>query len=367
MPERISKRRRCSRSYITIFENDAGSNIFSKLPAELTIAIFGHCSSLKDVHSLISASPAARACFLGNAHTYLKQHVTEIRSELIGDDLVALALLLLRLRRSRRETYGGTPIQVQQLVKPIVEAVLRLDPVNPSREWKGSLAQIMALRRFLPEIREFIASQQKDQMPDWARKTDKEPAELTTAQKHKFIDTFLGTDIYCHSFHHGHELFFQGKESKEKLSRYLNLGLFFYFTQDSRLGCTGITIPELIQNRQKALIDLVDKNFEERTSDSEQSQAREMMHRRGQMYVAWRRLRIRLYQRRSWNQEMEYLKHVSRQGYSLLYYMESLDLLSLEIFVYDTFFEVSVKQRQRQQEAFRGGESSRQCVRRRLV
>ncbi|KAM0487992.1 hypothetical protein ACHAP7_001810 [Fusarium lateritium] len=344
MPDRISKRRRYSRSYTTILENSAGSDIFNKLPAELNSAIVRHCSSLKDVHSLISASPAARVCFLGNSYAYLKQHVAEIKFELVGDDLVALALLLLRLRRSRRETYGGTPLQVQQLVKPIVEAVLCLDPASPSQEWKGSLAQIMALQRFLPEIREFIASQQKDQIPDWARDKDGEPAELTTAQKHKFIDTFLRTDIYCHSFHHGHELLFQGKESKEKLSRCLNLGLFFYFTPDSRLGCTGITIPELIQNRQKELLDLVNKDIGERTQDSEQSQAREIMNQRGQMDVAWRRLRIRLYQHRNGDQEMEYLKHVSRQGYSLLHYMESLDLHSLRIFVYDTFFKVSGKQ-----------------------
>lgn len=354
MPERANKRR-CSHSYTTVFENGASSDIFDKLPAELNTTIFGHCESLKDILSLISASPAAHFCFLGNTRACLKQSISEIKSDLISDDLVALALLLLRLRKLRQEAHGRTSLQIQQLIKPTVDAVLHLDPSNPTQEWKGSLAQIIVLRRFLPGIRDFIVSQQERKIPGGITATEEEPAKLTTVQKHSLIDTLLRYDIYCHSFHYGHELLFHGKVLKDKFSPCLDRGLFSYFDAASRTIRRSITILDLIKARHKKLLDLVDEDNWVRTPNSEQIRVREIVNRGGLINIVWRRLRICRYQHRDESQERGYLQHMSQQGYPLLCYMESLDLPSLENHVYATFFEVSETKRQHQQETSRLG------------
>ncbi|KAI6760540.1 hypothetical protein HG530_009400 [Fusarium avenaceum] len=247
MPERANKRR-CSHSYTTVFENGVSSDIFDKLPAELNTTIFGHCNT--------------RAC--------LKQSISEIQSDLISDDLVALALLLLRLRKLRQEAHGRTSLQIQQLIRPAVDAVLHLDPSNPTQEWKGSLAQIIVLRRILPGIRDFIVSQQERKIPGGIAATDEEPAKLTTVQKHSLIDTLLRHDIYCHSFHYGHELLFHGKSLKDKFSPCLDRGLFSYFDTASRPMRRGITILDLIKARHKRLLNLVDEDNWVRTPNSEQ-------------------------------------------------------------------------------------------------
>jgi hypothetical protein len=46
-----------------------------------------------------------------------------------------------------KEAYGRTLLQIQQLIKPVADAVLHLDSSNLTQEWRGSLAQIIALTR----------------------------------------------------------------------------------------------------------------------------------------------------------------------------------------------------------------------------
>ncbi|KAF4992797.1 hypothetical protein FGRMN_6899 [Fusarium graminum] len=174
------------------------------------------------------------------------------------------------------------------------------------------------------------------------------PRELSIAQEHELVSTFLYYGIHCHSFHDGHRrLFPEYPKYIAKTSSYLERKLSHPMPQYDDSPVPRATILELIQERHKDLLTSVDARNRYHGSKTEQNQIQEIVNRGGQCGVVWRELKACKLRNSRSEEEARYLEHMASQGFPLLRHLESLDIYLLEYYTLQTFFEVTVTQEER--------------------
>ncbi|KAF5582718.1 hypothetical protein FPCIR_9389 [Fusarium pseudocircinatum] len=128
------------------------SDIFNWLPPEVHINIVKYLSiqsdhvRLRDVRSFTSASPTARRYFYANQCASFVQPYIQDVYRIFGDEaLVPLGVILLQVRKVRAQTRGLTSLQIEQHIRPYLDAFTRFENSEPEDEWKGNLGCIAAL------------------------------------------------------------------------------------------------------------------------------------------------------------------------------------------------------------------------------
>ncbi|KAF4445656.1 hypothetical protein F53441_10605 [Fusarium austroafricanum] len=318
------------------------SDIFSKLPPELHFNIVGNLNSLHDILSFTSASPAARCYFKANQRSFLRICITEIEQHFADETIVPWVLILLKLRKTRAQTRGCTSLQIQQRIKPLLDAIVGFDYSKPTDEWKGDLGCIIALRRMFPEIKRLVTCFEKkiDCLPTRAARS--EPHKISAADRRTLIDAFLRYDIYCHLFHNGYEQLF---DEKAHLSEKFRPCLDRHITYPGQTNSYfHTTILELIQGRHREILNYLDfRGMVHQSKRNEHNQIEDIICLGGSSHdaVVWRRLKECRFRTRQTDDEAVYLDYISMQGYPLLQYMEQLEPKILEDYILETFFRVT--------------------------
>ncbi|KAF5966987.1 hypothetical protein FCOIX_12208 [Fusarium coicis] len=206
------------------------SDIFNWLPPEIHINIVKYLNIeadhalIRDIRSFTSASPTARRYFYANQCTSLIRPYLQNIYKIFGDEaLVPLGVILLQVRKVRAKTRGLTSLQIEQRIRPYLDAFTRFENSGPEEGWKEDLGCITALismsREFddiWHEIGNYIWK-----MYYWRTVTPPRHYDPPSSCRSTVINHFLRYDLYCQIGCHGEDKLFAENEHVKELESHL--------------------------------------------------------------------------------------------------------------------------------------------------
>ncbi|KAF5584727.1 uncharacterized protein FSUBG_12690 [Fusarium subglutinans] len=307
------------------------SDIFNWLPPEIHINIVKHLDVqakldvLRDVQSFNSASPTARHYFYANqCASFLRPYIQEIY-RIFGDEtLVPLALILLHVRKIRAQTRGLTSLQIEQRLRPHLDAFARFENSEPEEEWKYDLGYILAIFNMNREMAIIWGEYCQFSRPGTRTK-------LSNAVNH-----FLRYDLYCQLGCNGEEKLFSENEHVKELESHI----YKLLPQPPQARELGVNMPCLVKNRHKRI--LLDVRWQLGYGDArnEQQQVDDIMRQGGPPDFVMQRLRECRFKTKGAYDVKLYLDHVVLQGYPLLLHLQQLTRDARAAYVVDTFFRI---------------------------
>ncbi|KAF5963584.1 hypothetical protein FBULB1_13282 [Fusarium bulbicola] len=315
------------------------SDIFNWLPPEIHINIVKHLDVrakldvLRDVRSLNSASLTARRYFYANqCASFLRPYIQEIY-RIFGDEtIVPLAVILLQVRKIRAQTRGLTSLQIEQHLRPHLDAFARFENSEPEEEWKYDMGYITALIKMNRELDIMWDEYWQWYMPSYV---------LTCSQLSNIANHFLRYDLYCQLGCNGKEKLFSENEHVKDLESHIYKLL--PLPKPLRVRELTANMLWLVKKRHTMILASVDNQIEYVDPRIERKQVNDIMRQGGTPDFVMQRLReCQFKTRRAYDNEL-YLDHVFLQGYPLLLHLQQLTRDARIACVLDIFFKVTTE------------------------
>ncbi|KAJ9422888.1 hypothetical protein FOXG_19100 [Fusarium oxysporum f. sp. lycopersici 4287] len=324
------------------------SDIFNWLPPEVHLNIVDNLQSLHNTRSFTLASPTARRYFHANQRTsFLWPYILEIQANFGDEALVPLALILLQVRKVRAQTRGLTSLQIEQRIRPYLDAVARFDKSEPAKEWKTNLGCISAV---INMIREFgpITAGSVNGFRNHLSGIARYDIHIFANRGHA-INVFLRYDLYCQLACNGEERLFTQREAEREqvneLESYLHKRL--KHPQQAHHPWIPDTMMKLIKQRHRDILLSVDDTFGvSRSARRERNQVEDIIRLGGPGPSVLQRLQQCRFVTRQRDDETTYLDYVSLQGFPFLHHLEQLEAEAQKPYVLDIFFKVTTKRLQ---------------------
>ncbi|PNP75028.1 hypothetical protein FNYG_11676 [Fusarium nygamai] len=314
-----------------IFCSNMPSDIFNWLPPEIHINIVKYLNTeanhalLRDMRSFTSASPTARRYFYANqCASYVRPYIQDVY-RIFGDEaLVPLGVILLQVRKVRAQTRGLTSLQIEQRIRPYLDAFTRFENSEHEEEWKGKLGCITALikmdrefdniwHNFSNHIWKIYYSRARRAWRARLSNYDPPPSYRSTVINH-----FLRYDLYCQLGCHGEDkLFAENEHVKELESHLYKLMIPTNGRRTERINMLWL-IKELL-NRILYSIDWQINYVGD--ARKERNQVDDIIRQGGTPEFVMQRLReCRFKSRRECDTKL-FLDHVCLQGYPFVLYL----------------------------------------------
>ncbi|KAF5709540.1 hypothetical protein FMUND_10030 [Fusarium mundagurra] len=323
------------------------SDIFNRLPPEIHINIVKHLGpegnyvSIRDIRSFTSASPTARRYFYANqCASFVRPYIQEISKKFGDEALVPLAVILLQARKVRAQTRGLTSPQIEQRIRPYLDAFTRFENSEPEEEWKGNLGCITALinmnREFdniLDDFTYYILKRYylRPRLPLY----DPPPSYQSTVINH-----FLRYDLYCQLGCHGEDKLFAENEHVKELESHLYK--LMLPTNAHRLG--RINMLYLIKELLDRILRSVDKQINYAgDARKERKQVDDIIRQGGTPEFVMQRLRECRFRSRHDRDTKLFLDHVCLLGYPFVLYLQKLGDSARKACILDMFFKITTE------------------------
>ncbi|KAF4439219.1 hypothetical protein FACUT_4296 [Fusarium acutatum] len=319
------------------------SDIFNWLPPEIHINIVRYLNTranhglLRDIRSFTSASPTARRYFYANqCASFVRPYIQEI-SEIFEDEgLVPLAVTLLQVRKVRVKTRGLTSSQIEQHLRPYLDAFTHFENSEPEEEWKQDLGCITAL---INMNREFDIMWQeyywRVRLPNYVP---------PPSDRSNVIDHFLRYDLYCQLGCHGEEKLFAENEHVKEFESHL----YKIIPPKPRVRRSArINMLWLIKKLLEKILFSVDWQINYvGDARKERNQVDDIIRQGGSSHFVMQRLRECRFKSRDERDTKLYLDHVCLQGYPFILHLQQLTRDAQKACILDMFFKFTTEKLQ---------------------
>jgi hypothetical protein len=327
------------------------SDIFNWLPPEIHINIVKYLNIeakqdlLRDIRSFTAASPTARRYFYANQFaSFVRPYIQDV-SRIFGDEaLVPLAVILLKARKVRAQTRGLTSLQIEQHIRPYLDAFSRFENSEPEEEWKGNLGCIAALIKMNQEfhtiLNGFIYYILKLY---YLRPLLLQICDSLPSHKSTIINHFLRYDLYCQLGCHGEDKLFADNEHVKELESHLYK--LMLPTKTDRMRRVNMLC--LIKNLLDRIVSSVDLQINYvGDARKESNQVDDIMRQGGTPGFVMQRLRECRFKSRHARDTKLFLDHLCLQGYPLILYLLQLSGSARKACVLDMFFKITTEKLQ---------------------
>ncbi|KAF5547011.1 hypothetical protein FNAPI_8677 [Fusarium napiforme] len=334
------------------------SDIFNWLPPETHINIVKNLNIqayqdlFRDIRSFISASPTARRYFYANQFaSFVRPHIQNI-GKIFGDQaLVPLAVILLQVRKVRAKTRGLTSLQIEQHIRPYLDAFTRFENSEPEEEWKEDLGCITALismnREFddiWHEVDHYIWK-----MYYWRTvrpRPDYDPPP--SSYRSTVINHFLRYDLYCQLGCHGEDKLFAENEYVKELESHLYK--LMPSTNGRRMGRLNMLclMKDILHSILRSIDGEINYVGDRRR---ERNQVDDIMRQGGTPEFVMERLRECRFKSRHARDTKLFLDHLCLQGSPLVLYLKQLGKSARKACILDMFFKITTEKLQLQAKA----------------
>ncbi|CZR36039.1 uncharacterized protein FPRO_03701 [Fusarium proliferatum ET1] len=314
---------------------------------------FGSLSSynlLRDVRSFTSASPTARRYFYANQCAFFIQPYIQNISKIFQDEsLVSLAVILLQARKIRARARGLTSPQIEQSIKPCLDAFTRFEKSVPEEEWKEDLGCITALIDMNREFDHIVY--QYSSRERWSYQVPQ------SSYRSNFINHFLRYDLYCQLGCHGEDKLFAENEHIKKLESHL----YKLILPKPQTGSWEVlNMIWLIKKILKSIIRSVDSQVQYvGDGRKEINQVDEIIRQGGPSDFVMQRLRECRFKSRLEYDTKIFLDHACLQGYPFILSLRQPTRDARKALI-DMFFKITVEKLQEKA----GKSGSTRCARR---
>ncbi|KAF5693560.1 hypothetical protein FDENT_1903 [Fusarium denticulatum] len=339
-----------------IFCSNMPSDIFNWLPPEIHIKIVKYLSIqsdhvlLRDIRSFTSASPTVRRYFYANqCASFVRPYIQDIY-RIFGDEaLVPLGVILLQIRKVRAQTRGLTSLQIEQRIRPYLDAFTRFENSEPEDEWKGNLGCITALIKM---DREFDSIWLDFSYYIWkmyylrargawrARLSDYDPPP---SYRSTVINHFLRYDLYCQLGCNEEEKLFAKNEHVKELESHLYK---LMIPTDGR-RTERINMICLIKELLERILYSVDRQINYLgDARKERNQVDDIIRQGGTPEFVMQRLQECRFKSRRESDTKLFLDHVCLQGYPFVLYLQQLSVIGRKACILDMFFKITTEKLQ---------------------
>ncbi|KAF5642782.1 uncharacterized protein FTJAE_3498 [Fusarium tjaetaba] len=333
------------------------SDIFNWLPPEIHINIVKNLNIqanedlFRDVRSFISASPTARRYFHANqCASIVRPYIQDIYRIFEDEALVPLAVILLQVRKVRAQTRGLTSLQIEQRIRPYLDAFSRFENSVPGERWKEDLGCIAAL---ISMNREFDIIWHESRvyiwkLHYWRTVTPRRNYDLPCSDRSTVINHFLRYDLYCQlGCHREDKLFAENEHVKELESHLYKL---MPSTDGRRMARLNMLC--LIKDILDGILESVDWQINY-VGDRrrERNQVDDIIRQGGTPEFVMQRLRECRFKSRQKYDTKLFLDHVCLQGSPLVLYLKQLGKIAQKACILDMFFKITTEKLQLQAKA----------------
>ncbi|EWG41417.1 hypothetical protein FVEG_03541 [Fusarium verticillioides 7600] len=331
------------------------SDIFNWLPPEIHINIVKNLKIqakqdlLRDIRSFISASPIARRYFFANQRASIVRPYIQDVYRIFGDEaIVPLAVILLQVRKVRAQTRGLTSLQIEQRIRPYLDAFSHFENSVPEERWKedlGCITALISMNREFDEIwHEF--SDYIWKMYYWRIMTPRRNYDPPSSYRSTVINHFLRYDLYCQIGYHGEDKLFAENEHVKELESHL-YKLMPLPTNGRRMGRLNMLC--LIKDILHGILWSVD--WQINYVRDERNQVDDIIRQGGTPEFVMQRLRECRFKSRQKYDTKLFLDHVCLQGFPLVFYLKQLGDSARKACILDMFFKTTTEKLQSQAKA----------------
>lgn len=304
---------------------------------------FSSYKSLRDVRSFTSASPTARRYFYANqCASFVRPYIQNISKIFQDESLVPLAVILLQARKIRARTRGLTSSQIEQSIRPCLDAFTRFENSEPEEGWKEDLGCIKALTNMNREF-DHIMNQY--------------PSREGRSHRSNFINHFLRYDLYCQLGCHGEEKLFAENEHIKELESHL----YKLILPKPQTGSwEALNMIWLMKKILGSIMESVDSQVQYvGDGRKEINQVDDIIRQGGPSDFVMQRLRECRFKSRSEYDTKIFLDHACLQGYHFIAYFRQPTRDARNALI-DMFFKITVETLQKKA----GMSGSTRCARR---
>ncbi|KAF5568300.1 hypothetical protein FPHYL_2837 [Fusarium phyllophilum] len=320
------------------------SDIFNWLPPEIHVNIVKYLNteenyvSIRDIQSFTSASPTARRYFYANqCDSFVRPYIQEVY-RIFGDEaLVPLGVILLQVRKVRAQTRGLTSLQIEQRIRPNLDAFTRFENSGPEEEWKEDLGCITALIKM---DREFDNIWNKFRHYTWRLYSWRARLPHCDPYRSTVINHFLRYDLYCQLGCDGEgKLFAENEHVKELESHLYKLMIPTTGRRTERINMLWL-IKDLL-NRILYSVDWQINYVGD--ARKERNQVDDIIRQGGTPEFVMQRLRECRFKSRHECDTKLFLDHVCLRDFPFVLYLQQLSSSARKACILDMFFKITTE------------------------